>query len=76
MINLACGFICSHPSPSVLIPALRTVGNIVTGDDVQTQVQYTYPTLTICTSSTIPNQQSCIAIFFFSVLKLTSVSTL
>lgn len=28
----------SHPSPSVLIPALRTVGNIVTGDDVQTQV--------------------------------------
>lgn len=27
-----------HPSPSVLIPALRTVGNIVTGDDFQTQV--------------------------------------
>nr|AFK47768.1 unknown [Medicago truncatula] len=27
-----------HPSPSVLIPALRTVGNIVTGDDLQTQV--------------------------------------
>ncbi|PIN04639.1 Karyopherin (importin) alpha [Handroanthus impetiginosus] len=27
-----------HPSPSVLIPALRTVGNIVTGDDIQTQV--------------------------------------
>ncbi|MFS7909247.1 putative importin-alpha, importin-beta-binding domain, armadillo-like helical [Helianthus anomalus] len=26
-----------HPSPSVLIPALRTVGNIVTGDDRQTQ---------------------------------------
>lgn len=26
-----------HPSPSVLIPALRAVGNIVTGDDVQTQ---------------------------------------
>ena len=27
-----------HPSsPSVLIPALRTVGNIVTRDDVQTQ---------------------------------------
>ena len=25
-------------SPSVLIPALRTVGNIVTGDDLQTQV--------------------------------------
>ncbi|MED6167184.1 hypothetical protein PIB30_000436 [Stylosanthes scabra] len=28
----------THPSPSVLIPALRTVGNIVTGDDMQTQV--------------------------------------
>ncbi|EOY06648.1 Importin alpha isoform 2 [Theobroma cacao] len=27
----------SNPSPSVLIPALRTVGNIVTGDDLQTQ---------------------------------------
>ncbi|XP_010458212.1 PREDICTED: importin subunit alpha-4 isoform X2 [Camelina sativa] len=27
----------SHPSPTVLIPALRTVGNIVTGDDSQTQ---------------------------------------
>jgi hypothetical protein len=27
----------SHPSATVLIPALRTVGNIVTGDDAQTQ---------------------------------------
>uniref|UniRef100_A0A7S0QX25 Importin subunit alpha n=2 Tax=Pyramimonas obovata TaxID=1411642 RepID=A0A7S0QX25_9CHLO len=27
-----------HMSPAVLIPALRTVGNIVTGDDFQTQV--------------------------------------
>ncbi|XP_042516060.1 importin subunit alpha-4-like [Macadamia integrifolia] len=26
-----------HPSPTVLIPALRTIGNIVTGDDAQTQ---------------------------------------
>ncbi|KAL8464002.1 hypothetical protein ACS0TY_033803 [Phlomoides rotata] len=26
-----------HPSPSVLIPALRTIGNIVIGDDLQTQ---------------------------------------
>ncbi|CAN4110939.1 unnamed protein product [Withania somnifera] len=26
-----------HPSPTVLIPALRTTGNIVTGDDAQTQ---------------------------------------
>lgn len=34
-----CFIVSSHPSPSVLIPALRTVGNIVTGDDAQTQVQ-------------------------------------
>jgi importin subunit alpha-1 len=27
-----------HHSASVQTPALRTVGNIVTGDDVQTQV--------------------------------------
>ena len=29
---------CRHPSPAVLVPALRTVGNIVTGNDMQTQV--------------------------------------
>ena len=29
---------CRHQSPSVLVPALRTVGNIVTGDDMQTQI--------------------------------------
>ncbi len=34
------GISSSHPSPSVLIPALRTVGNIVTGDDLQTQVVF------------------------------------
>lgn len=27
-----------HTSPAVLVPALRTVGNIVTGNDMQTQV--------------------------------------
>jgi len=27
-----------NPSPAVLVPALRTVGNIVTGNDIQTQV--------------------------------------
>ncbi|KAM7279596.1 hypothetical protein ACFE04_006730 [Oxalis oulophora] len=26
-----------HPSPTVLVPALRSMGNIVTGDDTQTQ---------------------------------------
>lgn len=40
MSNIAFVF-CSHTSPSVLIPALRTVGNIVTGDDMQTQVRST-----------------------------------
>lgn len=29
---------CRHTSPAVLVPALRTVGNIVTGNDMQTQV--------------------------------------
>ena len=28
-----------HSSPAVQTPALRTVGNIVTGDDLQTQVR-------------------------------------
>ncbi|KAL1188112.1 Importin subunit alpha-1 [Cardamine amara subsp. amara] len=34
-----------HPSPSVLIPALRCVGNIVTGDDLQTQCVINYGAL-------------------------------
>ncbi|KAM7277438.1 hypothetical protein ACFE04_019304 [Oxalis oulophora] len=34
-----------HPSPSVLIPALRTIGNIVTGDDMQTQCIINYQAL-------------------------------
>ncbi|KAL8516915.1 hypothetical protein ACS0TY_015240 [Phlomoides rotata] len=34
-----------HPSPSVLIPALRTIGNIVTGDDLQTQSIISHDTL-------------------------------
>ncbi|XP_051145286.1 importin subunit alpha-like [Andrographis paniculata] len=34
-----------YPSPSVLIPALRTVGNIVTGDDMQTQYIINYRAL-------------------------------
>jgi hypothetical protein len=36
---LCCGgVVCRHQSPAVLVPALRTVGNIVTGNDMQTQV--------------------------------------
>ncbi|XP_019163557.1 PREDICTED: importin subunit alpha-like [Ipomoea nil] len=34
-----------HPSPCVIIPALRTVGNIVTGDDIQTQVMIDHQAL-------------------------------
>lgn len=36
----ACGVVAArrHQSSNVLVPALRTVGNIVTGDDLQTQV--------------------------------------
>ncbi|KAI3885832.1 hypothetical protein MKX03_019903 [Papaver bracteatum] len=38
MLSYCCkSFFCIHPSPTVLIPALRMVGNIVTGDDRQTQ---------------------------------------
>ncbi|KAL5700296.1 hypothetical protein ACHQM5_025756 [Ranunculus cassubicifolius] len=40
LVELLC-----HPSPSVLIPALRTVGNIVTGDDLQTQCIINYQAL-------------------------------
>jgi hypothetical protein len=35
---LPIGTFCRHTSPAVLVPALRTVGNIVTGNDMQTQV--------------------------------------
>jgi hypothetical protein len=45
---------CRHPSASVLIPALRTVGNIVTGDDLQTQVKL--------------NDESIFLMYFFFVL--------
>ncbi|MFQ6661793.1 hypothetical protein Gotur_029827 [Gossypium turneri] len=37
IFSLILPLLVSHPSPTVLIPALRTVGNIVTGDDMQTQ---------------------------------------
>ncbi|KAK8542393.1 hypothetical protein V6N13_137032 [Hibiscus sabdariffa] len=36
LILKSCG-LNRHPSPSVLIPALHTVGNIVMGDDARTQ---------------------------------------
>uniref|UniRef100_A0A0D9Y7Y9 Importin subunit alpha n=1 Tax=Oryza glumipatula TaxID=40148 RepID=A0A0D9Y7Y9_9ORYZ len=38
----------SYPSPVVLIPALRTVGNIVTGDDAQTQCIVGHPQALPC----------------------------
>lgn len=30
--------LCRHPSPAVLVPTLQSLGNIVAGDDAQTQV--------------------------------------
>jgi hypothetical protein len=36
--NFVHDFYFRHPSTSVLVAAVRTVGNIVTGDDKQTQV--------------------------------------
>lgn len=37
---LLCDALCCRcPSAAVLVPALRTVGNIVTGNDMQTQVR-------------------------------------
>jgi len=36
--NFVYDFSSRHQSASVLIPAVRAVGNIVTGDDMQTQV--------------------------------------
>ncbi|KAF0920702.1 hypothetical protein E2562_036405 [Oryza meyeriana var. granulata] len=38
----------NHPSPTVLIPALRTVGNIVTGNDAQTQHILDHPQALPC----------------------------
>ena len=38
MLSSLFGCFSRHQSPSVLVPALRTVGNIVTGDDMQTQI--------------------------------------
>ncbi|KAI3968640.1 hypothetical protein MKX01_028790 [Papaver californicum] len=34
-----------HPSPTVYTPSLRTVGNIITGDDEQTQILIDYQVL-------------------------------
>ncbi|KAF1002554.1 importin subunit alpha-like [Apium graveolens] len=45
-----------HPSASVLIPALRTVGNIVTGDDMQTQVIIQHQAL-LCLLNLLTNNQ-------------------
>ncbi|CAA7020504.1 unnamed protein product [Microthlaspi erraticum] len=39
-----------HPSPSVLIPALRSIGNIFTGDDAQTQILGNIQSLTFTNS--------------------------
>nr|DAD43468.1 TPA_asm: hypothetical protein HUJ06_001698 [Nelumbo nucifera] len=48
----------SHPSPTVLIPALRTVGNIVTGDDAQTQF-FRLPETAFLSNLMLTGQQFC-----------------
>ncbi|KAK8623913.1 hypothetical protein V6N13_065273 [Hibiscus sabdariffa] len=49
-----------NPSPSVLIPALRTVGNIVTGDDLQTQCIIDHGALTCLLSLLTHNHKKSI----------------
>ncbi len=47
--GMVCGGVgCRHQSPAVLVPALRTVGNIVTGNDMQTQVSLVSVLLAWC----------------------------
>ena len=45
-----------HHSPSVQTPALRTVGNIVTGDDLQTQIIINFSALP-CLLSLLSSQK-------------------
>ena len=45
-----------HPSPAVQTPALRTVGNIVTGDDLQTQIIINFNALS-CLNSLLNSQK-------------------
>ncbi|CAA7013919.1 unnamed protein product [Microthlaspi erraticum] len=44
-----------HPSPSVLIPALRSIGNIFTGDDAQTQVYLIFYSFLLIRLSNLEN---------------------
>ncbi|MBA0796242.1 hypothetical protein Gohar_007026 [Gossypium harknessii] len=60
-----------HPSPTVLIPALRTVGNIVTGDDMQTQVWISFlADLLLSLLLFLPLQICFVALCFFSIVML------
>lgn len=45
-----CVFFVRHSDYKVVSPALRAVGNIVTGDDLQTQV------MAVCTCTRLPLQ--------------------
>lgn len=49
-----------HPSAAVLVPALRTVGNIVTGNDLQTQVVINCGALTCLYNLLMTNQKKSI----------------
>ncbi len=49
-----------HPSPSVLVPALRTAGNIVTGNDMQTQCIINCGALNCLMNLLVTNQKKSI----------------
>ncbi|CAK8563753.1 unnamed protein product [Lathyrus sativus] len=49
-----------HPSASVLVPVVRTVGNMVTGDDMQTQVMVDYGALPCLLNLLLQPLKKCI----------------
>ena len=58
-----------HPDKSVAAPALRAVGNVLTGDDVQTQVHvHIYTSVCTCLSLT------CTSIYKFMYMSFINVT--
>ncbi|PHU20389.1 Importin subunit alpha [Capsicum chinense] len=53
-------FVSSHSSLSVLIPTLHTVGNIVIGDNIQTQVMIDHHALACLLNLLTQNYKKCI----------------
>ena len=59
MSSLLCR--CRHSDYKVVSPALRAVGNIVTGDDIQTQVEFVF--FSICLVTNEPPWRRAPAVF-------------